>query len=117
MAKKKAASTAPSSTPAPKKIATKKANSKKADSKKAPAKAASNGAATNSATAIDTEQIGLAAGAVWTYLNDKGATSLTSLKKGVGAPTDLTIAAVGWLAREEKLEFTTSGKTVKLALK
>lgn len=112
MAKKKAASAAPSTTPAPKKIAT-----KKADSKKAAAKAASNGAPSNATTAIGTEQIGLAAGAVWTYLNDKGATSLTSLKKGVGAPTDLTIAAVGWLAREEKLEFTVSGKTVKLALK
>ena len=109
MAKKKAASAAPSSTPAPKKIATKKVP----PPKNASAKSASNGAA----KAIDTAQIGMAAGTVWSYLNDKGATSLASLKKGVDVPTELTIAAVGWLAREEKLEFITSGKTVKLALK
>jgi hypothetical protein len=30
---------------------------------------------------------------------------------------DLLLAAVGWLAREEKLEFNVSGKSVKLSLK
>jgi hypothetical protein len=102
MAKKKAASAAPE-------IAT--------ATKKAPAKTASNGDASTATGVLAAEQIGIAAGAVWSYLSDNGETSLATLKKEVSAPADLVLAAVGWLAREEKLEFTVSGKTAKLALK
>jgi hypothetical protein len=81
------------------------------------AKSASNGDATTAPSVLGAEQIGLTAGAVWLYLSDKGETSLATLKKEVSASADLVLAAIGWLAREEKLEFTVSGKTVKVALK
>lgn len=63
------------------------------------------------------EQIGMAAGSVWLYLTDNGPTTLSALKKAIDQPGDLIAAAVGWLAREEKLEFSTSGKSVSIGLK
>lgn len=62
-------------------------------------------------------QIGLAAGEVWQLLTDRGAESLAALQKAADAPDDLVLAAVGWLARENKLEFLRSGRTVKVALR
>jgi hypothetical protein len=102
MAKKKAASATPSTATV---------------TKKAPAKSASNGDTSTAAAVLGAEQIGVTAGSVWLYLSDKGETSLATLKKEVEGSADLVLAAVGWLAREEKLDFTVSGKTVKLALK
>ena len=43
--------------------------------------------------------------------------TFAAVKKSVKAPTDVVAAAIGWLAREDKLEFTSSGKTVKISLK
>ena len=106
MAKKKAASAGSSTASSP-------TRGKNASA----ARSASNGDASTSRTVFGAEQIGMTAGAVWNYLNDNGEASLASLKKELGTPTDLTIAAIGWLAREEKLEFVVSGKTVKLSLK
>jgi hypothetical protein len=106
MAKKKAASTATESAPATKKTATKVA-----------AKSTSNGDSATASVVLGTEQIGMTAGSVWMYLSDHGVTSLTALKKEIGGSADLVLAAIGWLAREEKLDFTLSGKTVKVGLK
>ncbi len=57
------------------------------------------------------------AGEVWGLLANGDGQTLAAIKKRVDAPADLVVAAVGWLAREDKLEFTTSGRTVKLSLK
>jgi hypothetical protein len=105
MAKKKAASSA-------------SAASETATATKKPAiKSASNGDSSTATAVLGAEQIGLTAGSVWLYLSDNGETSLTALKKEIGGSGDLVLAAIGWLAREEKLDFTVSGKTVKVALK
>jgi hypothetical protein len=61
--------------------------------------------------------IGDVAGEVWGLLAKSDGQTLTAIKKSIDAPADLVVAAVGWLAREDKLAFTTSGRTVKLALK
>jgi hypothetical protein len=61
-------------------------------------------------------EIGQTAGEVWGILSDRGELSLTALKKAVGAPGDLVLAAVGWLAREDKLRFRLAGRTIKLSL-
>lgn len=61
--------------------------------------------------------IGHAAGDVWNLLNEKGPQTLTDVKKSLTASSDVILAAVGWLAREDKLEFSTSGKTVKIGLR
>lgn len=78
----------------------------------APAKAAAP-----AAPALSSDAIGAAAGGVWQALHDRGPMTLAALKKGSGSPPDVTLMAVGWLAREGKLGFTASGKTVKVLLK
>jgi hypothetical protein len=50
------------------------------------------------------EQIGETAGVVWHTLSQGGRMSLTKLQKESGAPRDLVLQAVGWLAREGKIE-------------
>jgi len=60
--------------------------------------------------------IGTLAGSVWSLLSDKGPLTLTQLKTATKATDFLVAAAVGWLAREDKVEFEKTGKTVKIKL-
>ena len=62
-------------------------------------------------------EIGHIAGEVWGALSDGEGQTLAAIKKKVSAPADLVTAAIGWLARENKLEFTSSGRTVKISLR
>jgi hypothetical protein len=78
--------------------------------------AAAKGKAKSGDRAMTGVEIGHVAGEVWAAL-EKGEQSIAGLKKAVGAPADMVLAAVGWLAREDKLEFRTSGATVKIALR
>jgi hypothetical protein len=55
-------------------------------------------------------RIGEAAGVVWSYLAAHGPTSLTVLAKGVGVPRDTLLQALGWLARENKIDFADKGR-------
>jgi hypothetical protein len=48
-------------------------------------------------------QIGETAGAVWKTLADNGPMTMAKLVKLVGSPRDLVMQAVGWLAREDKI--------------
>lgn len=68
------------------------------------------------ATSWGVQQIGETAGAVWHTLNSQGPLSLTKLVKAVGAPRDLVMQAVGWLAREGKVDLidTKRGRGVVL---
>jgi hypothetical protein len=66
---------------------------------------------------ISTVEIGHVAGDVWSVLDRNGGLTLAALKKEVAAPVDVVLAAVGWLAREDKLEFSTAGRTVKISLR
>ncbi|MCI0334515.1 MAG: winged helix-turn-helix domain-containing protein [Planctomycetes bacterium] len=61
--------------------------------------------------------IGDAAGKVWGLLSTDGGQSIAAIKKSVDAPPDVVLAAIGWLAREDKLDFETSGRTVKISLR
>jgi hypothetical protein len=57
--------------------------------------------------AIFDEKTGSNAGAVWSYLNVSGKKSLKDVKKGAGKLTDKELyAALGWLARESKINIT-----------
>lgn len=104
MAKKKAA-------PKAKKTATKKPTAPK---KAAAAKSTKAGPA---APTLTSPEIGVTAGQVWQVLADRGEQTTAALKKAVDAPGDMVMAAVGWLAREEKLDFDTIGRTVKISLR
>lgn len=60
--------------------------------------------------------IGATAGVVWKTLAVQGPTSLTKLIKETGAPRDAVLQALGWLAREDKIEVE-DGRTKRFSLK
>ena len=62
------------------------------------------------------QQIGDSAGAVWHALNEHGSLSLAKLVDRVGGNRDVVMQAVGWLAREGKIEITETkrGRVVSL---
>ncbi len=45
-------------------------------------------------------EIGIAAGDIWHYLDQKGSATLDQLSKGIGKPKDLLLMSLGWLGRE-----------------
>ena len=59
-------------------------------------------------------EIDSAAGMIWRYLNEHGEITLSKLKQGTKLSDQLLFAGIGWLAREEKLNFTTESVTVCL---
>jgi len=61
--------------------------------------------------------IGVTAGKIWQQLDAKGESTVAKLKKAVDADTFSVNAAIGWLAREDKVELTKSGNTIKVRLK
>ncbi|MBI2823242.1 MAG: winged helix-turn-helix domain-containing protein [Planctomycetia bacterium] len=59
--------------------------------------------------------IGETAGAIWRTLSDQGPLSTAKLIKEVDAPRDVVMQALGWLAREDKIDIDDSrSKTVSL---
>jgi hypothetical protein len=66
---------------------------------------------------LSNDQIGDVAGEVWELLSGKNEQTLAAIKKSVDAPADVVVAAVGWLAREDKLDFRVSGRSVKVSLR
>lgn len=61
-------------------------------------------------------QVGDTAGLVWHLLDEQGTLSLGKLAKKVKAPRDIVMQAVGWLAREGKVDIQESkrGRVVTL---
>jgi hypothetical protein len=62
-------------------------------------------------------RIGATAGKVWHYLRDNDSVSLTTLAQRLDEPRDLVMQAIGWLAREDKVEITESGRTKTISLR
>jgi hypothetical protein len=63
------------------------------------------------------EEIGETAGLVWTTLDKSGPMSLAKLVKKLGKPRDLTMEALGWLAREGKLSITEERRSRMVSLR
>lgn len=61
--------------------------------------------------------IGETAGLVWSFLRSNGESTLSSLEKGVEAPKSMVSMAVGWLAREGKIEVKDAKRTVRISLR
>lgn len=61
--------------------------------------------------------VGETAGKVWHLLSDEGPNTLAQIKKKLGGSADLVSFAVGWLAREDKVDITEEKKSLKVALK
>lgn len=62
-------------------------------------------------------QVGETAGRVWQVLNTEGAQTLTQLKKKVNGNNEVVTFAIGWLAREDKIDITSDKKNLRLQLK
>ncbi len=105
MAKKTATNKAPSATAI--KPATKKT------SETSPAKNTKKAAVPK--PPLTQEAIGIAAGEVWARLAEKPAT-VAELKKATDCSDELTLIAIGWLAREGKLQFESTARSVTLSL-
>jgi len=62
------------------------------------------------------EEIGATAGAIWNILHAKGELSLSQLKKQTKAKSQVFDWAIGWLARENKIEFTQQKRSIRVRL-
>lgn len=62
-------------------------------------------------------KIGEAAGTVWRYLDAHGSTTLSGLRQGTELPDRLLHMALGWLAREGKLELVEDRRGLRIALR
>jgi hypothetical protein len=62
-------------------------------------------------------EIGTAAGTVWRYLEQHGQSGLAELARGTKLSDRLLCMALGWLARETKVEFVRGAKTVRVSLR
>jgi 3-methyladenine DNA glycosylase AlkD len=63
------------------------------------------------------DQIGETAGVVWKYLKENGDTSIPKLIKNLKSDDFLITAALGWLAREDKIEVFVKGRSKAVRLK
>jgi hypothetical protein len=103
---------------------TKPAKAKSTNSAKSPAEKLEVGrgfepdpAAARTPGAFTSTEIGHVAGDVWGILSRDGGQTVGAIKKSVSAPGDVVLAAIGWLAREDKLEFSTHGRSIKISLR
>jgi hypothetical protein len=62
-------------------------------------------------------EIGETAGKIWQALNKHGAMSVAKLVERVGGNRDLVLQAVGWLAREDKLDISETKRGRILSLR
>ncbi|MGB5872692.1 MAG: winged helix-turn-helix domain-containing protein [Bacteroidota bacterium] len=63
------------------------------------------------------DEIGNAAGLVWKTLNREGKVTLARLRQRTGLSVELVNRAIGWLAREDKLNFEKKARSITISLK
>ncbi|MBN1590250.1 MAG: winged helix-turn-helix domain-containing protein [Pirellulales bacterium] len=62
-------------------------------------------------------EIGKTAGLIWNTLNKSGPMSPAKLTKHLERPRDLVMQALGWLAREEKIDIKEEGRSRVVSLR
>ncbi|MBI1941084.1 MAG: winged helix-turn-helix domain-containing protein [Acidobacteria bacterium] len=62
-------------------------------------------------------QVGETAGRVWELLSSEGPQTLAQLKKKLKGSGDVLSFAIGWLAREDKIDLSAEKKTLRVQLK
>lgn len=62
-------------------------------------------------------EVGETAGKVWQVLSSDGPQTPTQLKKKIPGPAELVDFAVGWLAREDKIDILEEEQTIRVQLK
>lgn len=63
------------------------------------------------------EEIGTMAGAIWHALESNGGMTLAKLKKELNAQAPIFDWAIGWLAREDKIDLVQNGRSIQISLK
>ena len=63
------------------------------------------------------EQIIESAGQIYNYLNSKGEVSISKMKKDLDLTGNFAEMGLGWLSREDKLEYTQKAKSVTVKLR
>ena len=63
------------------------------------------------------DQVGATAGQVWHILKEHGPQTVVQLKKRLNGSADLLGFALGWLAREDKIDISLEKKNFKATLK
>lgn len=58
-----------------------------------------------------------AAGLIYNYLSDRGEVSISKMKKDLDLYGNFTEMGLGWLSREDKLEYTQKAKSVTVKLR
>lgn len=61
--------------------------------------------------------VGETAGKVWQTLSTDGPLTLAELRKKISSSADLVPLAIGWLAREDKVNITPEKRTLRIQLK
>jgi hypothetical protein len=61
--------------------------------------------------------IGTTAGQIWQYLDQHGAVTAIKIKSALGIANSELYLALGWLAREDKIEIAEYDHTFKISLK
>ncbi len=62
------------------------------------------------------EVVGETAGTIWRYLNDQERVAITKLPKALQVKQTIVYQALGWLAREDKIEYQTEGNVTYIRL-
>ena len=62
-------------------------------------------------------KIDSAAGVLWKYLDKKGASSVSKITKETKLDAKSVQRAIGWLAKEDKLNIALEGRTETISLK
>jgi hypothetical protein len=62
-------------------------------------------------------EVGETAGKVWQILSTKGSLTIAKLVKEIDCPRDVIMQALGWLAREDKIEIEEDGRTRTVSLR
>jgi hypothetical protein len=62
------------------------------------------------------ETIGANAGKIWAYLVKNETATLSAIKKELDLKADSAGLAIGWLAREGKIEFNKKGASLNINL-
>ena len=63
------------------------------------------------------DKIGELAGKVWNFLDKEEESTVSGIVDAVDAPRSKVSMAIGWLAKEDKLEFEDEGRGNKVSLK
>jgi len=63
------------------------------------------------------DRVGETAGVIWTTLNANGPMTMAKVVKTAAQPRDIVMLALGWLAREDKIQIQDDGRKRVVSLR